>query len=176
MSIVPLQSVLALLLTLACSYTDWQKGMVYNTLTYPAAIAGIVLSFVISPPDPFWSLAGFTVALACYGLLWYVGGMGAGDVKLLAAVGALKGLPFVLYSSIYILFVAAMAGIVVLALRGRLKKTLKWIALVFASLFVPGMSLPKLEGEKTHMPFAPFIFLGVTFAVYLESANGPFTL
>jgi prepilin peptidase CpaA len=116
------------------------------------------------------------VSLGGFGLLWYFGGMGAGDVKLLAAVGALKGLPFILNASLYVLFAAAMAGIVLLAARGRLKRTLKWVGLVFASLLVPGIPRPALEGEKTHMPFAPFIFIGVTIAAYLEFANGPFTL
>jgi prepilin peptidase CpaA len=170
------QTVLVLLVTLVCSYTDWRKGLVYNALTYPAAAAGILLSFLYAPPDPFLSAAGLVASLFGFGLLWFIGGMGAGDVKLLAAVGALKGLPFILNASVYLLFVASMAGIVVLAARGKLPRTIKWIALVFVSLLVPGMSRPALEGEKTHMPFAPFIFVGVVIAVYLEFANGPFTL
>ena len=168
------QTVLVLIVTLVCAYTDWRHSTVYNSLTYPAALVGLFLSFIIVPPDPWGSFAGFAAALLCFGVLWYVGGMGAGDVKLLAAVGALKGLPFVLYSSIYVLFIASLAGIVILALTGRLWRTIRWIFFTLISLFVPGMSPPALT-EKTYIPFAPFIFLGTTTAICLEYLYGPYT-
>lgn len=166
---------MVLVLTLMCAYTDWRNGAVYNSLTYPATIIGLTLSFVIAPPDPWLSFAGFAASLICFGLLWYLGGMGAGDVKLLAAVGALKGLPFVLYSSIYTLFIAAMAGIVILAVRGRLPGTIRWMFLTFGSVFIPGMS-PASLGEKTYIPFAPFIFIGTSIAICLEYLYGAFTI
>lgn len=176
MPVTSIQTVVVILLTLICSYTDWAKGLVYNAVTYSGVALGVLLSFVSPSPDPFSSFAGLAAALVVFGLLWYVRGMGAGDVKLLAAVGALKGLPFLLNSSIYILAIAAMVGVIVLAVRGRLLRTLKWVGLTFISLFIPGMSSPGLPGERTQIPFAPFVFIGVAIAVYLEYLRGPFTL
>lgn len=173
MNYISPQTLMVLVLALVCAFTDWRKGLVHNAFTYPAAAIGLTLSFVYAPPEPFGSLLGFLAALGSFGILWYFGGIGAGDVKLMAAIGAMKGLPFITYSSIYIIFIAAMVGIVVLALRGRLLRTIKWMCLTYISVVIPGMSPPELGDEKTYIPFAPFIFLGVTVAAYQEYMHGP---
>jgi prepilin signal peptidase PulO-like enzyme (type II secretory pathway) len=101
--------------------------------------------------------------------------MGLGDVKLMAAVGALKGLPFVLFSSFYIFCAASIAGVVVLAWKGRIFLVAKWIAGTLVASVIPGRSGPRLE-DMTMMPFGPFIFVGTAFCVGLEIVYGhPFT-
>ena len=102
--------------------------------------------------------------------------MGAGDVKLMAAVGAIKGLHFVIFSSLYIFGFGCLAGLVVLAWKGRLIPGVKWVALTVASVLVPGIERPIHKGEMTSMPFAPAIFLGIAYGVYLEIVDGPFSL
>ena len=170
------QNMIVVVLTAICVYTDLRHGKIYNKLTYPAAVLGIALSFFQSSPDPYQSASGLAVALCFYGLLRKLSGMGAGDVKLMAAVGAIKGLPFIIFSSLYIFGFGCLAGLVVLAWKGRLIPSVKWVALTVASVIVPGMERPVREGEMTSMPFAPAIFLGVAYGVYLEIVNGPFSL
>jgi len=94
----------------------------------------------------------------------------------MAAVGAIKGLPFVIVGSLYIFGFGCLAGLVVLAWKGRLIPGLKWVALTVASVVVPRRERPVLNAEMTTMPFAPAIFLGVVYVVYLEIVNGPFSL
>ena len=171
-----LQSLLVVLLTLACAVTDLRRGKIYNKVTYPAAALGLGLSFLSAPPDPLASVAGMAGALVGYGLLCRVGGMGAGDVKLMAAVGALKGLPFVFFGSFYIFCAASLAGVVVLAWKGRLLPVAKWVAGTLLGAVVPGVNAPRLEGRMTMMPFGPFIFVGTAFCVLLERVyDHPFT-
>ncbi|MCI0665912.1 MAG: A24 family peptidase [Acidobacteria bacterium] len=170
------QNMIVLFLTAICVYTDLRHGKIYNKLTYPAVVLGIALSFFQSHPDPNQSAAGLVGALCLYGLLRKCSGMGAGDVKLMAAIGAIKGLPFIIFGSLYIFGFGCMAGLVVLAWNGRLIPGIKWVALTVASVVVPGRERPVLEGEMTSMPFAPAIFLGVVYGVYLEFIDGPFAL
>src|SRR5215510_12580191 len=170
------QNIIVVLLTAVCVYTDLRHGKIYNKLTYPAVVLGIALSFLQSNPDPYQSAAGLTGALLLYGLLRKLSGMGAGDVKLMAAVGAIKGLQFVIFSSLYIFGFGCLAGLVVLAWKGRLIPGFKWVALTVASVLVPRRERPVLNAEMTTMPFAPAIFLGVVYVVYLEIVNGPFSL
>jgi prepilin peptidase CpaA len=170
------QNMVVVLLAVICVFTDLRYGKIYNKLTYPAVVLGIALSFFHSHPDPYQSIAGLFGALCFYGLLRKFSGMGAGDVKLMAAVGALKGLPFVIFSSFYIFSFGCLAGLAVLAWKGRLIPGLKWVALTVASVIVPGRERPVLKGEMTSMPFAPSIFLGVTYCLYLEIVNGPFSV
>lgn len=103
---------------------DIKSRRVPNRLTGPAFLAGLLLHFGL---DGWAGLGSATAAGLIAGsvfLIFYLaGGMGAGDVKLIAAVAALAGLPRVTP----LLILTALAGgvlAVVLALsRGRLKAT-----------------------------------------------------
>jgi prepilin peptidase CpaA len=172
MQAVAIQTGFILLLTLISAVTDWRRGKVYNVLTYPAALLGVAASALLPPPALFMSVSGLVACLFFCGALWYFGGIGAGDVKLLAAIGAVRGLPFAVHMCFYTVCAAAVAGVFLLAWQGRLLPVSKWIALTLASAVVPGMSAPPLQGEKTTIPFAPFIFIGVCVTAYLEAASG----
>jgi prepilin peptidase CpaA len=169
------QTILSIAVTLAGAVTDLRTGKVYNWLTYPAALAGLALAVVAAPPSPLQSAAGLGVGLLLFGTLRRIGRMGAGDVKLMAAVGALQGPAFVLYASFYTVVVAGMAAVLVLAANRRLVPTLRWAASVAASAVVPGVEPKRLEGGQTDMPLAPSIFVAVVYCIYLEAVRGPFS-
>ncbi len=85
------------LATLAASVTDLWKFKVYNVLTLPTLLLGLIVSSILGG----WSGLGSSLLGAGlgFGLLvvfFAVGGVGAGDVKLLAAVGAWLG-PYLTY-------------------------------------------------------------------------------
>jgi prepilin peptidase CpaA len=169
------QTILLIAITFTGAATDMWRGKVYNWMTYPAALAGIALSFVTPAPGPWQSLAGLGGALVLFGILRKIGRMGAGDVKLMAAVGALKGLPFVIFASFYVIVVAGLAAIVLLAMNRRLVPTLRWAGSLALASLVPGRTPRPLEGGQTDMPLAPAIFLGTLWCLYLEAINGPFS-
>jgi prepilin peptidase CpaA len=170
-----LQSAILLLATAVCAFTDARSGKVYNVVTYPCALLGIGLSLFFPPPSPAMSLLGLVAGLAFFGFIRKISGMGAGDVKLMAAVGALKGLPFLAYGAFYILCAATIMGLVLIAWQGRAIPVLKWVAQTLASVVSPNSSRQRLKHELTSIPFAPAIFIGSIFSIYLESVNGPFT-
>ena len=68
-------------------------------------------------------------------LIWRAGGIGAGDAKLMAAVGALTGWAFTLSALFYGLAVALVMALVLMIRRGILGRTFKrigrflWLAL-----------------------------------------------
>jgi prepilin peptidase CpaA len=71
---------------------DGLQLKVPNWITFPMILSGWVYSAVFSPyagwEGLFFSLAGTVVGLALLLPAYAIGGMGAGDVKLLAGVGA----------------------------------------------------------------------------------------
>jgi prepilin peptidase CpaA len=71
---------------------DGLKLKVPNWITFPMIISGWVYSTTLSPfagwEGLFYSLIGTVVGLALLMPAYAIGGMGAGDVKLLAGVGA----------------------------------------------------------------------------------------
>ncbi len=85
--------VLAVVLyTAAAATVDWRMHRIPNWLTVPAAVAGLAFhSFAPDGLGVWMSLAGFAVGFGLLLVPWLCGGGGMGDVKLLAALGALLG-------------------------------------------------------------------------------------
>jgi prepilin peptidase CpaA len=170
------QTILVALVALTGAATDIRTGKVYNWLTYPAALAGLALSFFFEQPGPLECLAGLIGALVVFGTLRKVGPMGAGDVKLLAAVGAIKGFTFLVFASFYTIVFAGIAAVLILARDRRLVPTLRWAATVTLSAIMPGLKAEPLTATRTEMPFAPAILFGTLWCLYLEVTSGPFSL
>lgn len=71
------------------AYIDGKQLKVPNLITYPMIISGWIYSFAFFGWEGLgWSLIGTVVGLALLLPAYAIGGMGAGDVKLLAGVGA----------------------------------------------------------------------------------------
>ena len=64
-----------------------------------------------------FSGAGLLIGFALLIIPYLLGGMGAGDVKLLAAVGALTGTSFVLHSFFYTALIGGLIGLILLLKR-----------------------------------------------------------
>jgi prepilin peptidase CpaA len=72
--------------------TDLRSRRIPNWLVLPFLVAGIVVSGVTHGWHGIGqSLMGLALGGLIFGLLYWMGGMGMGDVKLLAAVGAWIG-------------------------------------------------------------------------------------
>lgn len=104
---------------------DVKSRRIPNFLTGPAILGGLLLH--LSFDGWHGLLSSLAAGLLCgsiFLVFYLAGGMGAGDVKLIAAVGALAGLS----NSASVLIVTALAGglmgIAFALLRGQLKSTL----------------------------------------------------
>ncbi len=85
-------------LVLAAVIDGW-KLKVPNWITFPLAIGGWVVSFLLFGPSGLGaSLLGTAVGLGLLLPAYAIGGMGAGDVKLLAGVGAWIGITDTLWA------------------------------------------------------------------------------
>ena len=134
--------VLALLL-LAASAWDIQMRRIPNGLCAAGMAAGLAGHFWHGGGPGLWSLAGMAAALPLL-LLYAVIAFGAGDIKLLMAVGALMGPVFLLWA----LGGAVLAG----------------AGLALACITARGIRSQPLLPPKSRMPFAPAIALGAVFA------------
>ena len=125
---------------------DLEHQLLPNAITLPGIVAGLVCSLVV-PPGIVDALIG---AILGGGVLWLIGeayyryagqeGMGGGDVKMLAMIGAFLGWKLVLVTLVLSSFAGSLIGMLVIALRrGGMKHALPYgtflaIAAVVASL------------------------------------------
>ena len=107
-----------------------------NWLTLGGVVTGVALNSVPYQglPGLKLSLAGRGVAFGSYMLLYLVRSMGAGDVKLIAAIGAMVG--FRDWFGIFLVtaLIGGVAGIALVAARGRLLRTFWDIGFILSEL------------------------------------------
>ena len=104
--------ILLVLLALAVFF-DITRKRIPNFLTFPVILLGLILYTISGGLSGFsFGIAGFGVGIAVFFIPFALGGMGGGDVKLMGAIGALKGVEFILYTA---LFTALAGGILALA-------------------------------------------------------------
>jgi leader peptidase (prepilin peptidase) / N-methyltransferase len=95
--------------------TDLRERLLPNAITLPGIMAGLVCSLV-APPGPISALLGVVIGGGVpfvVGEIYYrvrgIDGLGMGDVKMLAMIGAFLGAPLALLT----LFAASFLGVVV---------------------------------------------------------------
>jgi prepilin peptidase CpaA len=81
--------VVALVIAGVAVATDLRTRRIPNSLTFGAAALALVYHLVTSGvTGGLWSLGGWLAAVFIFLPFFWLGGMGGGDVKLLAAIGA----------------------------------------------------------------------------------------
>lgn len=106
--------------------TDLRSRTIPNWISGPACAAGWLAAGVLPGPVDIWSSFGGTVIGGGVLLIFYMFGAGVagGDVKLMAAVGALKGWLFACYALVYMGIAGGVLAIGVAVYHGDLRATL----------------------------------------------------
>lgn len=132
------------------SFIDLDFQIIPDRITLAAIPIGLVVgSFLL--PDPFlrYSLLGYKTSIIGFfvgGGLFYAiallsrGGMGGGDIKMMAMVGSFMGWKAVLLTTFLGSFIGAVFGIFLMIFKGK--------------------------GRKTKIPFGPFLALGTLITLF----------
>jgi prepilin peptidase CpaA len=165
------------------AFTDIRSFRVPNYITFPLLLAGIVFHACISSGQGLsFGLAGAAVGFACLIIFYVLGGVGAGDVKLLAAMGAWIG-----PQAILALFMVAAILMGIYAAYLALRAGNLWQSVIKASLILQqGMAIVKhlgpeerveeavkgSERRKHLVPFAAMVFGGIAVLLALKFLIG----
>jgi prepilin peptidase CpaA len=124
-----------------CAMWDVKTGRIPNVFTFSCILAGVAINTWCSGFDGFWSaFYGIIVGVLLLIIPFAFGGIGAGDVKMLAAIGALNGSKFVFQA---FLFGAVAGGLIAL------------VATTHKSVYAK---------RKSTIPYGMAIFLGTLIA------------
>jgi leader peptidase (prepilin peptidase)/N-methyltransferase len=121
---------------LVIALIDLDHKIIPNVITLPGLIVGLILSLRFLPITPLTSLLGVLIGGTLFYLIALVskGGMGGGDIKLIAMIGAFLGW----HGTLFTIFSSALLG-----------------AVVGISLMLLGK-----KGRKDKLPFGPFLSFG----------------
>ena len=114
-------TLLLLLVLIVAVLMDWRRHRIPNWLTFGALAAGLLLHYLFLP-SPEWrdGLKGAGVGLAVLIPFYLTGGMGAGDVKLMAAVGSFIGPAAALMAGCFALVVGGCIAFFMVLRSGEL--------------------------------------------------------
>ncbi|WP_407269467.1 prepilin peptidase [Radiobacillus sp. PE A8.2] len=155
---------------LICVITDLQSRKIYNKVIFPAILIALLINMIFLGWNGLLiSLLGFISGLALLLIPYLMGGMGAGDVKLLALVGAIKGTSFVLYTGFYMAVIGCVIGVLVLLFRKGVTRRFKQMFYSLCGIRY-GLKIPLLqkEGLQTTYPYGVAIAAGAVMAFFLK--------
>lgn len=153
--------VLAVIVTAAAGL-DLAHHKIPNWLTYSGVVLGLVLGALLGGG---WSGLGnaglgFLTGFGPMLLMYMGGGLGAGDVKLMGAVGALLGFPAALNALIASILVGGFCAALILLWQGRLFAILKNVVSRMWSVVNRAHIPEPLPEYNDSFPFGVAIALG----------------
>lgn len=152
---------------------DLRTRRVPNVVTFGAAAAAVGFSLLQHGwAGVAWSGAGWFVAVLLFVPFFALGGLGAGDVKLLGALGAWLGGPNALYLAFYTSLAGGIMALIVVVMRRHLKTALRnlWLLLCYWRTVgvrpLPELTLETARGPK--LAYAVPIAMGALATLWLR--------
>jgi prepilin peptidase CpaA len=155
------------------TYMDVRYRRIPNKLVLLTFLGGLTLNTIFGGSHGFLiSLGGFALAFGLMFFLHAFGTMGAGDVKLFAAIGAVIGVSLVLPTLVVVALTGFVFAICKMIYSRRTMTTLLGVSQVFYGL-LPGQRVPRFEvpTDRTYtLPYAVPICFGSLIAFFLFRA------
>ncbi len=169
-------STVAIVCATSAAIFDIAQQRIPNLLTGSGVLLGLTLHALAGGWREFvHSFIALAICGLCFLLFHIAGGLGAGDVKLIAAQGCLLGLS----NAAALLTLTAIAGgvlaIVHAGLHGRLRETFRNLLKLFSHHAARGLrphtELNVRNSRTLRLPYAVAIAAGCMLTLYLDTAR-----
>lgn len=161
----------ALLIPLAglIAYYDVVYRRIPNQLVLVTLIAGLSLNGFFGGFDgALASLGGCVLAFGAMMMLHVFGAMGAGDVKLFAAIGSVIGLHYVVSTFVVVVVTGGVLAVITMVCAGTVVSTMYRVLHIFFGL-LPGWPMPRfaVPADRRHtIPYGVAITLGSLISLF----------
>lgn len=165
----------ALLIPLAAiiTYYDVRYRRIPNSFVLAALISGLLINTILGGASgALESLGGCALAFGLMLMLHIFGAMGAGDVKLFAAVGSVIGAGLVLPTFFVVALTGGVLAVYTMVRAGRVRDTLFRVLQIFVG-FLPGWQMPRfaVPSDRRHtIPYGVAITFGTLISLLIFRA------
>ena len=134
----PLLQVILIAVLLTAVVTDLRSYRIPNWLTVPAMAGGVLIHTLLNgPAGLILSLQGLGLGLGLFLIFYTMGGMGAGDVKLMAAVGSFLGPAGVLYASVITMLLGGLYAVIAMVTHWGFRESVQRVWIMPTTLALP---------------------------------------
>ena len=149
-------------------YYDVRYRRIPNILVLATLIGGLTINTSFGGfGGTVSSLQGLVIAFIPMFLIHLFGAMGAGDVKLFGAVGAVLGVGLVPMTFVVVVMLGAALAVYTMLRRGTVFSTLHGVLRIFVGI-MPGWEMPRfaMPSDRRHtIPYGVAIMLGSLLSV-----------
>jgi len=144
-------------------YYDVRYRRIPNLLVLGLLIGGLTINISFGGlSGALTSVEGFALAFLPMFLIHLFGAMGAGDVKLFAAVGSVIGVSMVLLTFLVVVMLGAALAVYTMLRSGTVVSTLHGVLRIFVGI-MPGWEMPRfaIPPDRRHtIPYGVAIMVG----------------
>jgi prepilin peptidase CpaA len=166
------QAVAIVIAAIAC-VTDLRTRRIPNVLTFGGAFAALWFHAITGGVPGFaQAITGWTVGAVVFAIPFALGGLGGGDVKLLAALGAWLGPSTTLWVALYTGVAGGIGAVVVALANGYLRTAITNVSVLLLHWRANGLkpvheiSLAGSTGPR--LAYALPIFVGLLATIWLR--------
>ena len=158
---ITIQTIILLIVSITGGIYDWKARRIPNWLTFGTFLLALIINISHLRLHDFLNcILGFLAGILLLIIPYLMGGMGAGDVKLLGAIGSLVGFKNVVLIFIYSAICGLFLGLIWLIFTpGHLK-----------FLITTGQILPQVD-KKQKVPYGIAILLGTILYIVFGRNN-----
>jgi prepilin peptidase CpaA len=145
-----------------------------NWLSISGLLCGVCLNSIVEGKDGFvLSILGIVTGFSLLFFGYLLGGIGAGDVKLLAAVGAFLGPKLVFCAFIWMALSGGVLALLFVAWKGAFRQTFHNLgSLLLGWLYGTGSLIDLKNPSMLKLPRAVSIALGAITAAFFQKLPG----
>jgi prepilin peptidase CpaA len=150
-------------LAIIIAYYDVRYRRIPNAFVLATLAGGLVINAIFGGlAGVAGSLAGCVLGFVMMFMLHVFGAMGAGDVKLFAAIGAVTGAPLVVPTFVVVILTGGLLAVVSIIRAGVVITTMHRVLQIFVGM-LPGWQMPKFTvptDRKHTIPYGVAITMG----------------
>lgn len=156
-------------LAIIITYYDVRYRRIPNSFVLATLVSGLAVNTIFGGLEGFYgSLGGCALAFLMMFILHVFGAMGAGDVKLFAAIGAVTGAHLVLPTFLVVILTGGLLALISIVRGGVVRATMHRVLQIFVGM-LPGWEMPRFAVPADRRLTLPY-GVAITFGSIISTA------